>query len=247
MLIALIIAMIFGGGSNSPFADPDLLKYIKKTVADQDRKEQIVDLAKEYKTYIKRFAKEQAEGLKEMDAMFANRETTRADFETFFSEWRGSHATQEAKAVEGRMRFQNMITEEEWARVLQMVDAGKKDPTKDQRKLIDKFKSRTTKRRAAIASEIADADRRETALKSYDGFQLAVVEYMLEKARLNYKDNDAIRNIFASEDDMKAIYAKRDQLRAELYKAYIPMHAELVASTKEEEWTNISKAVSKLF
>jgi len=48
--------LLLGGGSNSPFADPNRLKYIKKTVIDQERKEQILDLAKEYKTYVKDFA-----------------------------------------------------------------------------------------------------------------------------------------------------------------------------------------------
>ena len=247
MLIALIISLLLGGGSNSPFADPNLLKYIKKTVEDKERKEQIVDLAKEYKQYVKDFAKEQGNGLKQLDEMFSSRETTAADFEAFFADWAGSHAVQEAKAIDGRMRFQKMITEEEWTQVLKMVDDSKKDPTKAQRKAIDKLKSRMTKRRAAMSSAIADAGRREAALKSYDAFQLAVVEYMLEKAKLNYKDNEAIRNIFATEAEMKDMYARRDQLRGELYEAYIAMHGELVASTTAEEWEKISKSVSKLF
>ncbi len=247
MLIALIISLLFAGSSNSPFADPNLLKYIKKTVQDKERKEQIVDLAKEYKQYVKDFAKAQGNGLKELDALFASRETTKQDFETFFADWAGSHAKQQTKAIEGRIRFQKMITESEWAEVLQMVDNSKKDPAKQQLKAVEKIKGRMAKRRASISREIADTSQRETALQAYDGFQLALVEYMLERAKLNYRDNEAIRNIFATEEDMKAMYARRDQLRGELYDAYIAMHGQLVASTTAAEWAKISKSVTKLF
>ena len=84
MIWILLYSLIFGS-SDSPLVNTDLKKYVKKYVVDKERKEQILDLAKDFKSEVKALNKVKKKKFKELHKLNENYNTSKEQLEAVFN------------------------------------------------------------------------------------------------------------------------------------------------------------------
>ena len=97
MIWALIFGMLISAlGGNSPLLLPNIDKLAKKHIEDKARKDDMLLLIKEAQKQRKAFAKTDKKISKELDKVFALRESSRQDFTILIDKWNESREETQA-------------------------------------------------------------------------------------------------------------------------------------------------------
>ena len=248
MLIAIFVAILFGGGSLEVFFIDEIEKGVNKYVTDKDRKKELQAHFKDYHKTYKNWNKEMQKDLKEFKKQNLDRTLSLSWYEEFFDNRLEQTAEIQADFIDYRIVLQNEINDDEWSQIMELAtSAERKEQAKEEkaaRKKSDKDLMHNLKK--AGNENILDPDSKKEILdawhilkENYDG---TIETY----DNINVEDNQALVNKNLSVEEMKEIVVKLDSLRSRLYKAYINYLGVLKDNTSNEEYHSIMNEFNKL-
>lgn len=210
MLLALIIAIIFGttSGSASEFVSliPNIKREIRQNVSDDARKAELFDLLKAYEKTIKKSQKEEEKLKKEADKASANYEISKAEFLRVYDNYYNSRERLLASLINYRLLFQEQITEEE----IQMMYKDAMIASKKERRKEAKQEIKAEEKLLQVFDDIEDivvkhiSDSTNTSLvRSYLGdFESTIFEFIDEAKDLGLKRRMLVDDVNASREEI---------------------------------------------
>lgn len=254
MLIALftvLAAVLFTGGNNSPYINPNAEKLIKQNIEDSDRKKEILTIMKDYKKEWKelnKLAKKQAKAIHKMNK---DRNVASEAIAAAFQEARQGRLGIEKKLIETRLAVQPLITQTEWDHILEEILVLKPKKEKKQTKAEMKEQLRQNKQLTAIGDEIEaafdDPAKRKQATADLLTFEESLSVVLEESQSYNYRDQEALKNKEATREELEAILDNLSQVRAASEEAYLILRTDLIELSTEDNWPKLAKALGKFF
>lgn len=132
MLIATIAALtiVFSGGASFSF-EKAFEPFIKDTIAEKARQEQILDVTKRADGEVKQFRKEVEEvWSKDLEKLLADYDSTEEDFHDFIRRADGSRHAMQQKLLNLRFEVVDLMTEEEWNAMYREIEQKQEEDRK---------------------------------------------------------------------------------------------------------------------
>ncbi len=177
MLVGLFV-LLFSilGGSDSPFVIPKIEKTVMKVIVDKERKSEVKALFKEFNKEWKSLRKMRKKQAKQLKKNIKNYSTENK----MLAEIASTSATQRSdindKLVELRLSIQELITSEEWKKIIDGIEGTKPKKIKKQEKANLKTKVKQNKKLKSIYSEIdaafENAEDKAKANKYFHQFEM---------------------------------------------------------------------------
>ena len=247
MLIALIISLIFSGGSQSFLTNPKIKKHIKKYVESKEVKNEIFELIKNYEKEAKKFDKHEKKLGKELDKMNSSRTTSRVEFEEFFSDYLDSKKPLQDLAITSGLQTRNLISDSEWELIINALDDDFKQNANKRKKQLIKLKKTIQKIEKKASNVIEDEEKRAKAKEVSIALRDSIISIKNEYDKYNLTESPSLRKRKISEQDLLQIQEKGKDLRMKFFEVYTDTHFELIELTTEEEWDKIQKEINRIF
>lgn len=247
LIVAGMIFLFNTLGSERVFIDPKAKRDVKKYIADESRKNEILDLMREYKEdYTLRRSIE-----KEMEARFEELYSYRArdleDFQPVINVYMRTRIDYQDLYVEAMMQFKHMVTDQEWAQLLVNIDKSANKYLKKLDKVVTEYKNLNAEISTSLESAIKDKDLRMEATRIMDEVDAREMA-ILEKLRLfNYKDWEMLRDRKTKKEDYILAMNEYNGLWQDYFDLYLDAYERLSKVTTDDEWKVISKYTKKIF
>jgi hypothetical protein len=124
MLIATITALVimFGGGASFSF-EKAFKPFVKDTIEDKARREQILDVTKQADDEVKQFKKEVDEvWSKDLKRILSDYDATEEDFRRFVTRADQSRLIAQQRILDLRFEVIKLMTEDEWNAMYKAVE-----------------------------------------------------------------------------------------------------------------------------
>lgn len=245
-MIWILIFMLIMTKMDSPFAIPHLNKYVKRHVAEDSRKGEMIDILQKDKKHRKSFLKKRKQHMKELNQINFNRDATRSDFENVFAKIIKERELMQVTDAQLKMKTAELITEEEWAFI-------KQDATRELTKSIGdiderfiKFDDKYDKFINNVSLIINNEERKNEVLNSLKEFRENMLSNLNLYKNLITDENTSLYKLNISQDEMDEVYKKTNQWRLNLFEGYEKNHFNIVENTTQEEWKQIAEKAKKL-
>ena len=248
MIIALVIAMFFSGGSLEVFYIDKIEKGVNKYVLDKDRKKELQGYFKVYQKTHKSWNKGKEKDLKELKKQNLDRAVSVSWYRGFFKKRLDQTAEVQADFIDYRINLQNAINDEEWAQIIELASSAEMKEQEKAEKQANKKKGKDLMDNLRqTANEIAvnpDSKRKiEVAWNILkEKYDVLVETY----EQINVEDNAVLVNKNVTKEEMEAIVLKLGTIRTKLYEAYVDFIIVSKDNMTDEEYTSIMKEVDKL-
>ena len=248
MIIALIIAALFGGGSLEVFYIDKIEKGVSKYVTDKDRKKELHGYFKEYQKTHKSWNKRKEKDLKEFKKQNLDRAVSVSWYEDFFKKRLDQTAEVQADFIDYRINLQNAINDEEWAQIIDLASSNEMKEQEKAEKQANKKKGKDLmdNLRQIAADNIVDPDSKRKIEAAWNILKEKNDEIVETYDHINVADNEVLVNKNVTEEEMEAIVVKLGSIRAKLYEAYVDFIVVSKDNTSDEEYKSIMKEVDKL-
>ena len=117
MLIALLAALLLGGGDAEPIFDKQTRKAIKQTVTDEERKKEVLGVIKRVEKSRDRLAKAAGGARKELKRLESDRSAPVDDLHGLVDRILEARSGVHQAFVDGILEMREIMTEEEWIAV----------------------------------------------------------------------------------------------------------------------------------
>ena len=252
MLWALLITLLvtkLSGGPEEVFMIPNFEKEIKAHVVDKDRKKEILLVVKEGKKELKSFNKIRKRKLKEIKEMGASRASTAEQILALYETYHDARLVNQSILTDRRIILQNLFTDEEWKQIIEKAvlpsDKAKKKIEKQEGKEEDSVDKVLANIEKSIKENIEDEHKKQEALSSLDKFKTTLNDFIEEGHKMNFEDNDIIRNKNVSRAEFEHFYSYQNQLRYKGSEEFFEMRNSVLENSNEKEWKEIIKSINK--
>lgn len=248
MIIALVIAMFFSGGSLEVFYINNIEKGINKYVTDKDRKKELHGYFKEYQKTHKSWIKGREKDLKELKKQNLDRAVSVSWYEDFFEKRLDQTAEVQADFIDYRINLQKAINDEEWAQIIELASSAEMKEQEKAEKQANKKKGKDLmdNLRQIMVEKIVDPDSERKIEAAWNILKEKYDVLVETYEHINVEDNEVLVNKNASVEEMEAIVVKLGSIRAQLYEAYVDFIIVSKDNMSDEEYTSIMKEVDKL-
>ena len=248
MIIALLVSILFGGGSMEVFFIDKIEKGVNIYVTDKDRKKELHGYFKEYKKAHKSWNKEIRKDLKKFKKQNLDRTVPISWYEDFFKKRLDQTAEIQANFIDYRINLQNAINDDEWAQIIELASSAEmKEQEKEEKEARKKSdKNLLDNLKQTVNENIFHPDSKREIQAAWNIFKENYEQIVVTYDNINVEDNEVIVNKYVSEEALEAIVVKVGSIRAELYEACIDFLAVLKENSSNEEYKSIMKEFNKL-
>ena len=251
MLIALITLLITGGGSNEIFLIPEVEKYLKEIIIEEDRQEEVFlffDMAKED---AKEFNKEYQTHRKELKKTLDNRSASREEISIIFSNAFEDRNKYQARMIDRNLAVRSLITVEEFDSLMHIAlisnEKEQEKLNKSHEKNIQKMQKILVDIRESIRKNIGDQSNNERLVNHFDQLEKSFIEYLENLRDLNFNEQKKFREKDISKSELNSIFKELDIGRVKFSEHFMDFRFEIVERGNDKEWKKISKQLNKLF
>jgi len=235
--ILLFIAIVTG---DSPFLVEDLDKYVKHHVADETRKDKVLDYLKEAKAIRKKTAKANKDLVKQYGKIEHSREATKQEFEKLKTETLNAQMASQKANVYAIQNSQNYITKEEWTEIEKDIAKSFEKSNKKTQKSNEKLNKQFVKWEAKIKKVISDKEKRKQAIAAVERLRTTYINNKKKVQEELINHESAIFQYKAPEAKLKEVQDGYIDLLKELLDVTQETHFKLVELTTPEEWNKIN-------
>ena len=250
MLIGIVpyFMLLFGGTPVESFYIIDFGKGIKQHVVSITSRQDAEAIVSAYATIYKEFNTEHKKQIKELQQKNRDYNTPEQWYQDFFATAMEDRKKQQTSFITGRLRLQEVITQEEWDKIMEMI-------TRDLEKLIEKKKKKREKKEGkskyqilsnTLKENIPPGERLTFALESLEDFREKHIAVKESYENLYASEEDVLANRQATKEDMLEICTVLNELRQSLMDSYIKLLFNLKKNTSQKEWTEIIKDLNKI-
>lgn len=239
MIWALIFAILAATLGGSPLLLPNIDKLAKEHIEDKDRKDKMLLLIKEAQMQRKAFAKTDKKISKELDKVFALRESSRQDFTILIDKWTESREEMQAANRKLIYESQNIVTEQEWENMKPDFKEGieklDKRATKNKKHLEKAF----IKMESKFKKSIKDDERSQKAIQALNAFKVSIYNTMDDYRKQMLDENSIVYEYSVEKQQIIDIQYKHSKTLNEALSSYTDLHFTLVEVTTENEWKKL--------
>ena len=250
MLIGIVqyFMLLFGGAQIESFYIIDFGKGIKQHVTSITKRQDAEAIVSAYATIYKEFNTEHKKQLKELQQKNMDYKTPEQWYVDFFNTAMEDRKKLQSSFITGRLRLQEIITQEEWDKIIEMT-------TRDIEKLVEKKKKKREKNEGKSKYQIVSNTLKENippgekltfSLESLEAFKEKHIEIKESYENLYTNEEDVLASRQATKEDMLEICNVLNELRKSLIDSYIELLFNLKENTTEKEWTIILKDLNKI-
>ncbi|GAH00714.1 unnamed protein product, partial [marine sediment metagenome] len=224
MIWALIFAFLAATLGGSPLLLPNIDKLAKEHIEDKDRKDNMLILIKEAQTQRKAFAKKDKKISKQLNKVFALRESSRQDFTILIDKWNESR--EELQAVNQKLIYdsQNIVTEQEWENMKPDFKEGieklDKQTTKKRKQLDKAF----IKMESKFKKTIEDDEKSQKAILMLNAFKVSIHNTMNGYSEQMLDENSIVYEYTIEKQQIIDIQDKHAKILNEALSSYIDLH-----------------------
>ena len=247
--VLAILALIFGGGGHLQgafFELPDVEKLIKRNVEDDLRKKQALKITKDYFKAVKEMRKEEKKLVKQLETAGADRNTSPEGLSDLVNSLSNNELKGMNNWVDLRMNITEVISREEFQKIIEAGTAENKKTEKDDQKVSAKQEKTFLKMRSTLKEEIANKETLDQILRDWQKYEDEVNGLLEMREKKNYKFDETLRNHNATREELQSAIDEFSSANQGVFKAYQTFHFQLIEKTSEAEWDNIHKKASKL-
>ena len=243
--IALYLLLFMGGSQN------DLLilhgeKYVKKVVAEKDRKELILAEFKSISKLQKEYQKVNKQNTKYLAGLVTDYGTDKATFDEFFKKLAEEEGATNEKFNTYRSSIQEQLTQEEWDQVMDHIQKSIAKDEKTAGKSFATFEKDLEKMKSKILDILNEDFRREKAEASLDDFITTVKKSGEEILKYAPEEKEMLQKKETSKAELNKLGDDIIGQWIELLNAVADLHGDLKKVTTEEEWKSVSKWLNKI-
>lgn len=248
ILTGVIVTMLLG--ASSPFLIPGAFGKIKKVVKDRDRLASIKRILKSGDNARKVHGKKRDAYKKMLVAATADNSTNRAELDALFAAASEAARIGEADYVRERTELVQHLSKDEFDAVLdpktKTSEKNKKVVDKSIRKTKTALRKEAAVLRKSIRARVADSTSRKSALAAVESFEDTMQRSLDRLGKLNFEDNEVLRNYGASKSDLQTLFDGRNADRRDLADAFIELYLQMAAATSDDEWKKVSKELDSV-
>jgi hypothetical protein len=250
MLIGIVpyFLLLFGGTPVESFYIIDFGKGIKQHVVSITSRQDAEAIVSAYATIYKEFNNEHKKQIKELQQKNMDYNTSEHWYLDFFATAMEDRKKLQSSFITGRLRLQEIITQEEWDKIIEMI-------TRDLEKMMEKKKKKREKNVGkskyqivlnTLKENIPPGEKLTLSLESLEAFKEKHIEIKESYENLYTSEEDILANRQATKEDMLEICNVLNKLRKSLIDSYIDLLFDLKDNTNEKEWTIIIKDLNKV-
>jgi len=250
MLVGLVpyFMLLFGGGQIESFYILDFEKGVENYVTSISRRDEAKAILSVYASAYQEFIKAHKKLLKELQKKNLDYTTTEQWYKDFFIVAMEERRKLQASFISGRLRLQDVITEEEWTKIIELTSA-------DVAKLVDKKKKKREKKEGndvfqklsnSIKETIPDVEKKTKSLESLNDFKDKYKLIGESYENMHESESEVLTNRQASREEMQEICNSLNKLRESLSASFIKLLWNLKDNTSEKEWSILVKDFNKL-
>jgi hypothetical protein len=246
-----LIAVLTGGGTESPYLNPDIEKVLKEVIEDVDRRKEALVLAKEYKAEWKAYNKKRKKALKSGKSFNKERVADHEALAGAFKQTREQRRAVHQKAIEVRLKIQQLTTSEEWARGIDRILTVKEKDAKKLSKAEAKSKIEQDKLFDGLSKQLekyfSDPSQLEKARNALQDYENDLVSWIMDFQSFTYRDVEILQRQDASRQQLEDEVDQLNGYREKMDNSFLNFRNELVELSTEENWPGIAKALAKFY
>lgn len=241
----LLVSVLFG--SESAFIDPAARSDVKNYVLDKDRQNEVLTLMKTYEKEFKDSRKKEKKNEKELEKLFAVRNSEMQDFQLVFDDLMRLKELRQLSYMQVVLKTKSIVTESEWENILSGIDDREKVQFYEQDKLISSIEASNLRIEADFKEWIADDKRANQASLIMKEVNSSEIEILNKLPEFNLKDDGLLRNKNSTEEDYKKAFKEHNRWRNEYFDLYAKAYIDLSAVTTDDEWIIMKKYTKAIF
>ena len=252
MLISLfiILSTVLGGGSEDPFILPKAEKVVKQAIEEPARKDQAALAMKSYSKQWKKLLKSRKKQAKSVSKLNKDRSADPQAIADLFQDYRSKRRGVKDSLITFRLDIQKLMTDEEWAKIIDQLESVKPKKVKKQEKAELKSQLKQDKKLMAIESEIqaafSDPEKIEEVKIDLDKFEDDLTNLLFETQEGPTNVVEIMRNRNATKDQLTEVIMKQEDYRAKAHASFLELRTNLVEISTDDNWSKIAKALNKL-
>lgn len=250
MFIGLVsyFMLLIGSAQMESYYIIEFDKSIKKHVTSITKRQDADAVISVYASTYKEFDKEHKKRLKELQQKNIDYNTPRQWYLDFFTEAFEDRQKLQASFLSVRLRLQEIITQDEWEKILETTRANftkfaeKKKKKREKNAGKDPYMKITN----TIKETIPPGEKQTGSLEALDSFRekYKMIEESFEN--LHETEVEALGDRQATKEDLQEIFNSLNNLRKSMIESYIEVLFHLKDNTSEKEWSIIVKDINNL-
>jgi len=248
-LISLLIVSLVGGPEEI-FMLPKFEKEIKSHIQDKDRKNEILQIVRDAKKEIKTFGKLRKGKLKRIDQLGVSKDVSSEQLFEIYNTYNGARLNMQSMLIEKRLSIQSLLSNKEWKQLIEKVvlpsEKFRKKTEKQEGKEDEKIEKLIDKIEKVIQDNLAEGKKRQNLMISLERFHSTLKEFIDEGQKMNFEDNQLVRNKNAPRKDLEKFYEKQNELRYKGTKEYFRLRDDAIQYTNDQEWKKIIKSINNI-
>ena len=245
MIIALLIALVFGG-SQEDIVFTHLEKYYKKNFEKGEQKEKLKILFSEYNSQKKLYDKANKARMKRFQKLQASPNSTSDNFDSIYTEAVRSRKKWQQASLTRLSILKENLTEDQWNEALQKTD-----------KDVDKYWKSYAKGKSKIINKLEKTDKKIASLKADEKTKEEASDMVrlfrseLEMHFTDFQDKDpAIRKAMLQYSTTnEVILRQKNELHAiqnEFYQSFQKTYFDLKEALGEQDWTKVKSSLNAI-
>ncbi len=249
-LYTILSLLLRGGGSEEPFILPKAEKVVKQAIEEPARKDQAVLAMKSYSKEWKKLLKTRKKQAKGISKLNKDRSVDSQAIADLFQDYRSKRRGVKDNLISFRLNIQKLMTDEEWAKVIDQLENVKPKKVEKQNKAMLKSQLKQDKKFMAIESEIKAAfsvpKNIEEVQKDLIQFEDDLTDLIFETQEGPAQVVEIMRNRSATKDQLTEVIMKQEEYRAKAHASFLKLRTNLVEVSTDDNWSKIAKALNKL-
>jgi hypothetical protein len=252
MLIGLftLLAVLLGGGAESPYVVPNADKIILSEISDKARKAEAKALIKVYKRHWKDFQKFQKSFQKDFKKASANPLTSIQDLEDKIEAYRERQKFLDEKLIPIRLEVMDLMTDQEWeaamgeAMNIPVKEVAKQE--KDQIKAAVKQSKKMVDFRGGILMVLEEEDHYHAVFAAVNNFENQLANILYQEQDMILSTLELIKDRGVTQQELAMLGESYLDFKTGLSYAYLDLREVLLAEVTEDQWKKLHKELDKL-
>jgi len=247
-LIITLVATFFLGGGASIFLHPSLKKSVKKRIKEKDRQELILSEIEIGQELIESFNARLKTYNKAMQEIARNHYTSDDELQLLGQSAMAARQRTNELFVDARLRFQMLITDEEWGLVLADVGELNEKALKKKKKQLEGGREKTHDLLQKMLSDLnISKELKDKAIEINDSLISAFERLLIEQLSNNIQSHTVLTDREAEKQALISRYDQTDKIRKECFDLFCQLHHCLVSESDPKNWKKTSKALVQYF
>lgn len=242
MIIALIIALLFGGFQDYILI-PNMHKHLKKNIDHKETVHFVKSLVKDVNKEKKEFDKEQGKNWKQFEK---SRSTNVLYYQVYIAEIKGGRSDLQIVQKEARKNIVAILTEDQWNNIFKSASKEFKRAEKTYLRSSKKLDKQFVKLENAIKKEVKQESRQGELLRITSDFKKELNKGIKNQSQL-YFDNQKYWKYDASPETINTTISQANEIKYAYLDLFVETRIKILENTSKEEQKKIFRHLNKLF